>query len=342
MNENDEKVVTENSEQPSEEIKSEQPEEIKEESNPNLQTIEKADEDAEPYDVVIENDRKALFAEYNKSRKVSNILTVIVLVIAVGAMILITQQDVAMTIIGWCLAGATVVGLLLYYALTKNKFPNKTRDYIKKITVSLNQRTFADEKFTDLVTDPTEKVAVEDMVGDDVYDTLGNIASRNVVRGKYNGKDFMYGEVALNKAGATKKDAPLFVGKYISISNKLQMKGRVIINLKKAENPVDLPTKVGDLEVLKETPDFVVYGIKSNDFENNLGTEFLSKIKQLMPVDHLMNTNVVIWGGKTGIYLSYDDESMALPFDKPFNKAANEQIVENLLVGLECNEILGK
>lgn len=320
----------------------EEPIEEKEEDNSTKQVIQKPDKDSEPYNVKIENARKDLFAAYTKSRKISNIMTVGVLVVAVAAMLLITQKDSVMTIIGWSLAGATFLGLVLYYALTKNKFPNRTKEYIREITVVLNENAFADDKFSDLLTDPNEKVQIEDLIGDDVYESLGNIASRNVVRGKYGDKQFMYGEVALHKAAATKKDAPLFVGKYISISNKLNMKGRVIINLKRGENPVDVPTKIGDLEALLDTPEMAIYGIKSCEYEKALGTEFLSKIKNLMPQDHLMNTNIVVWGGKTGIYLSYDDASMALPFDKPFDYKANDQIVENMKVALDCNDILGK
>ena len=120
------------------------------------------------------------------------------------------------------------------------------------------------------------------------------------------------------------------------------MERAMIISFKNLENPVDLPTKVGDLDVLHEENGMTVYGLKSCKYQEALGSLFVSKIKALIPEKHLLNTIIVIWAGKTGIYLSYDDDGMALPFEKPFNYEANEQVVQNMLDALECNEILGK
>lgn len=313
-----------------------------------LVKIEKPVEGIESYDVVIEKARKDLFAAYNKSRKTSNTLAVAVLVVAVVSMLLITnnwqdgEPNSVLTVLGWVIAGLALLGLLLYYGLTKNKFPNRTREYIKQITKLMDEHMFENVNFIDLVTNPDEKVQLEDMIGDDVYDSIGNIASRNVVRGKYVNKDMMFGEVAFHKQGATKKDNPLFVGKYVSVKNDISFAGRIIINMKGKEQQVDLPTKIDDLEVQENSEEMIVYAPKDTDYKKVLGHQFLSKIKNLMPSGHLINTNIVIWGGKTGFYLSYDDASMSLPFDKPFMGKDFEQSVENVNDALAANELLGE
>ena len=91
------------------------------------------------------------------------------------------------------------------------------------------------------------------------YADLGLAQSRNVVRGKFAGKNFLYSEVALFKpqASRSKKEGPVFVGKYISFPNELEMKGRIVINIRKTESPLDLPTKTDDLTVLEEKPQSV-------------------------------------------------------------------------------------
>ena len=118
------------------------------------------------------------------------------------------------------------------YVVNKNKFPNKTKAYIKDLTRRLNENTFKDERFTDVRSNPEEKMDLEDVVGDSVYDNLATVASRNVVRGKFNDAEFLYGEVALGKATTNKKEGPIFVGKYISMPNKLELRGRIIIKSK--------------------------------------------------------------------------------------------------------------
>lgn len=338
-------IQEENKVEETKEIVEEKAEEKVEETPSNESayiSVEKPDPNEEPYYKVIEDRRSILFKEYTKSRRISNIITICILLIAIGAMILITQRNMVCTIIGWSLAGATVIGLIIYYLVNKNKFPNKTREYIKVLTQKLNENTFEDEKFTDVKTDPNEKMDASDLLGDAVYANIGNASSRNLVRGKYNDKEFYYAECALIKAGATKKEGPMFVGKYISFPNNLEMKGRIIITLKKKEDAVDLPTQIGDIDVLKQEDTMVVYGMKDANYERILGGQFLKNISRLTPNVHLLNVNMVVWAGKTGLYLSYDDAVMALPFDKPFDKEANDFLKSNLMDAFELMDKIGK
>ncbi|MCQ2776350.1 MAG: hypothetical protein MJ217_01335 [Bacilli bacterium] len=346
---NEAEVINENNAENAEETKEvEQAEkvnnetEVKEDDSSSLLVAVEKPDLSEDYGVHIEDARKELYAAYSKSRKISNIITIGIMLVAVAAVILLTQQNAVMTVIGWCLAGAAVIGMLVYYIVTKDKFPNKTRAYIKDLTTTLNEQTFKDERFTNVVTNQDEKMDPSEVIGDSVYENIGNISSRNVIRGEFAGKKFTFVEIALQKAQATKKDGPMFVGKYLTLENRLELKGRLLINLKKAEEPVDLPTQIGDLTVLEDDNGFVVYGFKDCDYKKILGTKFISNLKELMPKEHLLNLNVVVWAGKCAAYVSYDDAAMALPFDKPFEKDANDAANADVLKLFESFNEIGK
>ena len=322
-----------------------QKQEAEEAPKKNLVSVEKPDNNEEGFDKVIERERSVLFNEYKKSRKISNIITVGVLLVGLAGVICITQKNMALTIVGWSLMGATVLGLIIYYAINKNKFPNRTREYIKLITKMINENTFKNEQFTDVVTDPEEKFDVAEVIGDGVYADLGIAQSRNVVRGKFAGKDFLYGEVALFKPQQpkAKKEGPVFVGKYISYPNNLQMKGRIIVNIKKSESPLDLPTKIEDLTALHESANLAVYGLKETDYERVLGKKFFKEFTEDLALkDHLINVNLVVWAGKSAVYFSYDDGAMGLPFDKPFDKQPYDQMADNLTDAFELLNKIGK
>lgn len=313
--------------------------------NTKLVSIDKPDNSEENFDRVIERERSSLYSEYTKSRKVSNIITVAIMFVAVGSVICVTQKSMVFNIIGWCLIGLCAVGLVVYYALNRNKFPNKTKAYIKLITKLINENTFRDEKITDAETDPEEKFDVAEVIGDGVYADLGLAQSRNVVRAKYSGNKFLCAEVALFKPQATrsKKEGPVFVGKYVSLQNELEMKGRIILTIKRNESPLDLPTKTDDLTVLKEEPTLVVYGPKETDYEKVLGKKFYKEfVDRLALKDHLINVNLVVWAGKSAVYFSYDDGAMGLPFDKPFDRKPYDQMADNLSDALELLTKIGK
>ena len=55
--------------------------------------------------------------------------------------------------------------------------------------------------------------------------------------------------------------------------------------------------------------------------------------------EKLLNAVVVVWAGHTGVYLSYDDSVTVLPFEHPFDRAAQEQYKEDLLAALELSTL---
>ena len=290
----------------------------------NMEEFEEEVE-AQPYQKDVEEKRKALFREYSKQRRISNILMVVILVGIIGVMFLIMNNSQVLKIIGYCGAGALLVGMILYYLLSRRGFPKKTKEYMAYVTKVLRDRQFNDT-YDDVRYNPDEKMALADFTGDGVYKDAVSINSRNVVRMDHKGHHVTYAEVALLRPMQKRQQVPpLFVGKYITMPNTLEFEGRFVIAYKNPKQQYDLPNNVDDLEVLEEKEDLVVYGPKDADFRKVLGGSFINDVRRIRLDNHLFNVNIVIWAGHSAAYLSYDDGVMAIPFEKPFDYEGFEQ-----------------
>ena len=107
-----------------------------------------------------------------------------------------------------------------------------------------------------------------DPISDAIYSNISNIASRNVINGKFCGRTFKVADMGLY-SGAGKQRASAFVGKYMSYPNDLHFEGRYILVFK-GQVPTDLPTDIADLVVLHEGDDMLVYGKEGNKYEQDL------------------------------------------------------------------------
>lgn len=290
-----------------------------------------------PYDVLIEDARKNLYKQYATSRKISNILMFVIVAAIVGVMFLIMSNNDILRIVGYAVGGLLVVGMILYYVLNRKKFPNKVKDYVALVSTKINERMFESKSFSDLKFDNEEKLAMDDLIADGIYAEATGINSRNVAHGKFDGRTFLYGEAALLRPSTRKQQVPpLFVGRYISLTNDLKFDGRIVLNFKNPKEPLDLPNAVSDLVTLEEKEDFVVYGAEGLDYRKIINNEVLSKLRKIVIKEHLLNVNIVFWSGHTAAYLSYDDAIMSVPFDKAFDKAGFEQSFADLLTCFEA------
>ena len=288
-------------------------------------------EETKPYYVAIEDARKELHKSYSTSRKISNILMFVVLAAIVGIMFLIISNQQALKIVGYCLAGALVVGMIVYYILNRKKLPNKIKEYVPFVMRTLNEQLFSRDGFSEIKNDPEEKLAMDDLIGDAVYKDANGINSRNVVRGVYKGHHFLYAEAALTRPSSRKQQVPpLFVGRYISVPNQMEFDGRFIFAFKNPKSPVDLPNNIDDLVVLEDKEELTVYGLEGSNYHDTIDNKIISQFKKLKIEGHLLNANVVFWGGHTAVYISYDDPILSVPFEKEFDKDAFEQTIEDL------------
>ena len=310
-----------------ENIKENEEVEVKEETPTEEQTV-----DEKSYDKIIEEARADLYKAYQTSRKVSNILMFVIVAAICGIMFLIISNNNILKIVGYALAGALIVGMILYYVFTRKKFPTKTKDYVAIVSKEINGQLFKNKNFKDISTNPDEKLAMDDLAGDGVYAEATSINSRNVVRGVYNGHHFLYAEAALVRPSTRKQQVPpLFVGRYISLPNNLKFDGRIVMNMKNPKEPLDLPNAVSDLTVLEDKDDFVVYGPEGVNYHDLLNNKTVSQLRKLAIENHLLNVNIVFWSGHTAVYLSYDDAIMSVPFDKPVDKAGYDQSFKDLV-----------
>ena len=286
-----------------------------------------------PYDVEIEEARKELYKSYSTSRKISNILMFVIVGAIVGIMFLIISNNQVLKIVGYCLAGALVAGMIVYYVLNRKKFPDKTKNYVTKVNEAFNHRMFSDPNFSEIKYDKEEKLVLDDLIGDGIYKDATGINSRNVLRGVYRGHHFLYGEAALIRPSTRKQQVPpLFVGRYISLPNQMKFDNRFVLTIKNPKEPLDLPNAVDDLVVLEEKDNWVVYGPENANYHNVLKNKTISQLHKLNVEGHLLNVNVVFWAGHTAVYISYDDAIMSVPFDKPLDKEGFEKSFNDLIV----------
>lgn len=291
--------------------------------------IEKEEKDINFHDLV-ENKRKTLFGNYQKNRRVNNIIMVVEVLFVIASFILIAQNNQAMRITGFVVLFVFLGGLIAYYAITKNRFPNETKKYIADISLDLDKHLFNDDRYKDMVTNLDRKLEMSDITADRVYLSPSDIGSRNICEGHFDGMRFKAAELALYKQVDRKKRDVVFVGRYLSFENSLKFDGRLIINLKGEKN-LDLPSDIEDLKVLKEEGNMTIYGPENFDINSVLSKKTLSAIKDIDVRDFLVNVNIVIWGGHSAVYLSYDDVVVSLPFDKEFKEEPINRVRKDFL-----------
>ena len=286
-----------------------------------------------PYQVVIEEARKDLYKSYSTSRRISNILMFVVVAAIVGIMFMIISNNNVLKIVGYCLAGALLAGMIVYYMLNRKKFPAKTKAYVELVSDSLNKRAFSAQGFEDIQSNKEERLKLDDLIGDGVYGEAAGINSRNVVHGVYKSHHFLYAEAALLRPAQKKQQVPpLFVGRYISMPNQLKFDDRIIITIKNEKEPLDLPNAVSDLVILEEKDNWTVYGKEGVNYHELIDNKILSQLKKIELGNHLLNVNVVFWGGHTAAYISYDDTIMSVPFDKELDYQGFEKSFNDLQI----------
>ena len=304
----------------------------------NVINIEKND-DSQALGDKVEVERKALLKSYKKTSTINNILLVVVAAIFIGSFVLITQGTWGQ-ITGWVLIGVTLAGLLTYYLLSRKRYPNLSRKYFRVFWETTNNYLFSGSKFNDCTIDIDERYEMADIISQRAYKDIVSVASRNIVHGKFNDKEFVFGELGLYRPGARKNARDVvFVGRHLSLDSNLEFEGRYIVNIRKAEEPVDLPTDIDELKVLHEDGLLTIYGEEGANFEKDLGKKFIAELQSLACNAPLLNVCFVFWNKKTFCYLSYDDSIVAIPFDKPIDVNAYVALKKNIE---EVFEILAK
>ena len=348
--ENEEKKLEENKTENAEENKT-APEEKKVNNRtnnksllPDIVDIEKLTPEDKPLKEEIEEKRQELYKVYTKSRRTSNILMGVVVLVVIGSMALLMVNKDWSKIVGYSLAGAALVGLIIFSVLTKNKFPRQSKEYIRFVTTRIDRDIYNNTEFQDVKVDLNQKYSITELNLERVYKNSVDIGSRNIVKGLYLGQGFSCGELALysvKEEGKKRVKAVSFIGKHIELQNTLHFEGRYIINFR-AEKQNDLPTDIDDLVELRNEDNLVIYGPEGSDFSKDIPAKYLSELKKIKVEGHLFNLNVVLWAGHTGVYLSYDDPVVSVPFDKPFDDEPQLIFKNHLLAVLDAERLINK
>ena len=288
-------------------------------------------ETIESFSEKIEKGRDDFYKTFSKQRKISNLLIPIVgLVMAASLVLFMAVQDVWGKIVGGVLIGVTLVGMVVFYILTRNKLPKKSQDYLRNFAIFSDNYLVSKTEVKEPRLFFKKRYAVSEFLPDRVYKDIVDIASRNIIEFSYKEHFVQLGEAALYKAGAKRNQKELlFVGRYLSFTNDYHFEDRYIINIKKKE-AVDLPNDFDDLRVLKEQNNFSIYGKDGANFAKDLGKDVINNLMSLECAGSLLNINIVIWAGHTAAYLSYDDSIVAIPLDKKLNSAAYQQLKKNI------------
>lgn len=273
----------------------------------------------------VEKKRESFYKNYKKASKFSTYSTLGVVVLVIVGFILITMNgNDAAKISGYVILGIAAVYLVVYYVLNRNRMPRMTKEYMAYINSAFNGYLYSDKKFERVSVDPSEKLDMGEITSDGVYSNVYTCGSRNVVHGKFKNHDFLVADASVDGKDG-KKQIEYFVGKYISCDNGLKFDGRVVFNYHiNGDKKVDLPNGVEDLAKVEENDSFTIWATPGLDYKNVLTDEIIKFVSSHFVVSeekHLLNVNIVVWGGHTGVYLSYDNSLMTFPFDKPFDSS---------------------
>ena len=330
----EEKEVQEVIEQPVEEPS------LEEEKNeePKLENtaieIEKPVDGEDPYDVVVEKERTAIIAQSKKANVLSTISICIVLALAVGGVVALTKIPV----LAYILMGAAVLVLITFSIVTRRIARPDAKGYIVKASTAINKFTFADNRFSEVYYDPSDKLELGDVSSDGVYQGLVRTASRNVVEGKFNGRSFKVCECALFNPNEGRKQNAAFIGKYLTTTNDLHFEGRIVI-ISKGEKDADLPNDLDGLQQVVNEEKFFVYADSENVLKE-LDKNFIKAIKNINVSAHLMNLTVCLWAGRSIVYASYDDATITLPFYEKYESDTAVQYRNDLIALLEALSLL--
>ena len=284
----------------------------------------------------LEANRSDFYKLYNKQRKTSNIMMPVAGLLMAGSLVLfIGVAELWGKITGGVLIGATLIGMIVYFILTRNKLPNKSKEYIRNFALLSDNYVFDHQEIKNPRAYMKKRYATSELIPDRVYKDICDIASRNIVEFEYKEHNVQVGELALYKPGARRgaRDI-LFVGKYMSFANDLHFEDRYIINISGDKN-VDAPNDVEDLALLKEQNRFKIFGKDGAKFDKDIGKDVINNLMSIECGGSLLNVNIVIWAGHTAVYLSYDDGIVSIPLDKKLDSNAYRQLKKNILEILE-------
>ena len=274
---------------------------------------------------IVEGERLLLHSSDKKSKLISRITMVFILGFGIASIALLNIN----AILCYIFLGCAVATLLVSLIITKRIARPDVKGYVRRVNIAFDRHIFDYSEYSDVYSEPNIKLQLNEVIQDGVYKDISDIASRNYVEGKFNDASFFTTEGALFTGENRKTRRTMFVGKYVSTRNDLHFEGRYVFVLKGAED-VDQLNDIEDLEVQFDENKKAIYGPKGQPFKQKLDKEFVKRILKIETNSHLLQCVVVIWAGRSIAYLSYDDETMTLPYATPFKASGIDKFKDDL------------
>ena len=297
--------------------------------------IKKPTADSRPYAEVVEEERTKVLAQNKLSSRLSTISIIVVLALSITGIVLLNMVP----IVAYILMGVAVATLIVFSIVIRRIARPDVQGYIVKASTAINEFTFADNRFTKVSYDPTDKLQLEDVSSDGAFSDLARVASRNVVEGLFEERSFKVCETAFFKANG-KKQMPVFIGKYLTAVNDLHFEGRIVL-ISKGDTDADIPDGIDDLKQIENEGKFFAYATDENTYKV-LDKKFIKAIKAIKVTKHLMNLTVIVWAGRTIVYASYDDPTITLPFYEKYQADTAVDYRNNLIEMLQAIQLLNK
>ncbi|MCD8195176.1 MAG: hypothetical protein LUD22_02645 [Coprobacillus sp.] len=295
---------------------------------------------------VVEQDRQDILKRYKKQNRWSYVIMIAVLVLVVAGFVLVVVQSSSdedgsrlwMMILGYVLIGVGIVGMIIQYIFNRRRLPKRVDAYAAKAIDIFNAYNYSNPAYSKVYYDELEKVEPSEILADRVYYNVSDTKSQAVVRGSFGDAVFKSANVCVMIQGEKKKSQEtVFLGRYITYPNSLNIDNRIILNFKGVK-PIDLPTDTMDLVKLEDSDLFTVYGPEGASYKKLLGSKFISALQKIEVSGSLLNMNVVVWAGHTAVYMTYVDEFVSIPYQEPVNKdyyAKGRDDIFNVLTALK-------
>ena len=299
-----------------------------------------------PYTEMVEEMRLQIFNDVKKAQRrsrISSFIMMFCLVVAVVFLFARNEKNAQLFLI----LGISFLVLAIFVLIGTSIINKRTNridtkgDYIIPACTAINRFVFDGEGFEKVTFDADEKIDLGDVYGDSVYTGVTDCVSRNVVHGTYHGRDFMIADLGLYMGPRGRQRRTTFIGKYIKTSNKLHFEGQYVL-LSKGKTEMDIPVLPEGLNVVYENETFSVYGGMNSSYQEEIGTEFVSKIRNIDVGGVLLDIAIGLRAGECAIYLSFDDPVTTLPFYEKLKDSAIEDYKEILNKVMEALDLLSK
>lgn len=326
----DEKEVQEKVEQEEALIQTEQPEEKSEmdalidENNKEWEELQNLDlnEIQQIVSERIEKARADYFGFSKKQKKISTLISGLILVFMVGAMVLVftlgqKEGTAWVSYLALGLMVVTVIGSFVANKVIKGKLGTRADDYIKVLFDNVATYLYTGENFKDLSVKSNGQLKDEIFIDCRFYKNLKNTKSRNLVSVKYKDKDLTVADLAGNIL-VKNRLSPMFLGRFYDYTSKYDKDDkRITIQIKGSNlsRPID---DVDDLKLVEGNSTYVIYS-NDDEWRKVVTQKVLKDITQLKIDKMLIDVVISIRKGKCSIGIDYVDEFMNIPVEKEFD-----------------------